>query len=283
MYKIQDVQQDDDDDAPVDGTGKGKEKKVTLGSKCASCTSRVLKYLGGVPVKTNAGKQADGDDYTTSFYYWEFIVFFQKTVLQFMVIFMGVTTENQALQANLLLLVAIFFLVIQYFNSPYYKKSLNDLNNMAIAIFVVYIFGRVVVRSAENAETTDTVTLRASETGVVLDDEYKDISRASVFVKDAAKAEWVVMVPVLLMYTYSDITFFGKFTIHFFWFLLDNGKTKMFNFFTCYLWKTKTFRQKYMEDDEEETANGAADDDRTLNPRLGVAVLGIEEQVPGGD
>ena len=64
---------------------------------------------------------------------------------------------NQGLQANLLLLVILSFVAIHYFNAPYYKRSLNTLNIIAMGSLALFSFSRVLIRSSmlESGDNND--------------------------------------------------------------------------------------------------------------------------------
>jgi hypothetical protein len=59
----------------------------------------------------SANANAAEKTYTRSFYYWEFIMFLYKLILQIMVVFLS--GYNQGLQVNLMLVVAACFFGIQ--------------------------------------------------------------------------------------------------------------------------------------------------------------------------
>ena len=75
---------------------------------------------------------------------------------------------NEGMQANLLFLVISIFLAIHYFNSPYYKRSLNKLNLAAMSVLTLFSFSRVLIRSSELGGSNETESVSNDEESVSL-------------------------------------------------------------------------------------------------------------------
>eukprot|EP00354_Favella_ehrenbergii_P011725 CAMPEP_0170478208 /NCGR_PEP_ID=MMETSP0123-20130129/19299_1 /TAXON_ID=182087 /ORGANISM="Favella ehrenbergii, Strain Fehren 1" /LENGTH=407 /DNA_ID=CAMNT_0010750369 /DNA_START=389 /DNA_END=1612 /DNA_ORIENTATION=+ len=111
--------------------GEGEEK--SLGSKCKAFFSSALDPLNGgmkVMLPKKAGDDlADEQEYTRSYYHWEFVIHLQKLVMQLLVVYMY--DMKQALQGR----------------KVYFKPHLNNLNLNIQLMFFVWIFTRMMVRT----------------------------------------------------------------------------------------------------------------------------------------
>ena len=82
----------------------------------------------------------------------------------------------------------------------------------------------------------------------------------------------IVTIAFLAVITVSDIIFAWNLIIQVFIFFLQSGKSSLFKFFTFNCWNTKNFREKYMNEDFDESA-GSEDSlhgELDLNTRLNV-------------
>ena len=191
---------------------------------------------------------------------------------------------NEGLQANLLMLVCVIFLAIQFFNYPYYRDELNQLNISVIALIVIYSFSRVLIRSAVGAEpSSDGADLAEFDTGELLDEpqlkgsisgrdlpeEYKGITRSAFFRSDASNMESFIIYPLILLFILSDLLFAWHIMIQFYWWTLESRRGQLFRYLTCMMISAEKFRKKYMQDTLDKDYH---DDDNkdalVLNTRL---------------
>ena len=185
------------------GPKRPGEEQKTLGTKCKGFFSSILDPISGgmvVMLPKKAGDAlADEQEYTKSYYHWEFVIHLQKVVMQFMVIYLY--DVRQALQGILVLIVCLLFLGINVLNrKAYFKRELNNLNLNIQLMYFVWIFTRVMVR----IDTLDGTPkkkgpLESSITGLALPDEFIDISRSKKIIREGGSAiSYVLMAPVLI-------------------------------------------------------------------------------------
>ena len=124
---------------------------------------------------------------------------------------------NQGLQANLVLIFTIISFFIHFFGSPYYKPLLNTLNSGVRSVILFFILTRVLVRSAANGEARIKYDeYLGSYTGLPVAEEFIIISRSKAFMSDAALIEVVILVPIMLYFTFNDFQFLSNFIIQIF-------------------------------------------------------------------
>ena len=64
--------------------------KISIAKKCAQCVSSFFVPIqGGILVSIDSqAKMNEGQEFVKSFFYWEFILHIQKTILQILVVYM---------------------------------------------------------------------------------------------------------------------------------------------------------------------------------------------------
>ena len=86
----------DEENTKTKTEGEAGAPKKTLAKKCSKCFSGFLMPIQGgvtVPVdstsKISLASGNDGQEFVKSFFYWEFILHIQKTILQIMIVYMA--------------------------------------------------------------------------------------------------------------------------------------------------------------------------------------------------
>ena len=80
-----------------------------------------------------------------SFYYWEFILYFEKMLLLCMVTYMN--DYNEGIQICLVLAVLALCQGLEIVNEPYYTKKLNGLAKLSIFCQTIFILNRLMIRT----------------------------------------------------------------------------------------------------------------------------------------
>lgn len=80
-----------------------------------------------------------------SFYYWEFMVYFQKVLLLSMVTYMN--DYNEGIQICLILGILFVCQGMEIINKPYYTDKLNALALFSIALQTIFILFRLMIRT----------------------------------------------------------------------------------------------------------------------------------------
>lgn len=93
----------------------------------------------------------DDNPLVYSTFYWEIIVYLEKVALCALAVFLTGTYIEMQLQ--IALVVLILFTAFNILNSPYHSDTLNRLNNLSYYSGVIYLLGRLCIRSLGPSQT----------------------------------------------------------------------------------------------------------------------------------
>jgi hypothetical protein len=98
---------------------------------CKKQFKKIFSPISGKGVEINMNKGTSNLK-VRSFFYWEFVIFFQKVLICFVVNFMG--DFNEGFQICIVFLIIVIFQVAQTINNPYYTDTLNSLQVRGLTV-----------------------------------------------------------------------------------------------------------------------------------------------------
>ena len=80
-----------------------------------------------------------------SWYYWEFIIYFEKILMMTMITYMN--DYNEGIQICILFATLFICYLIHIINKPYYTEKLNTLQALSLLVCLMFYLARLMIRT----------------------------------------------------------------------------------------------------------------------------------------
>ena len=181
--------------------------------------------------------------FVQSWYYWEFIIYFEKILIMVMITYMN--DYNEGIQICIIFLALGACQVLHINNRPYYTDTLNRLQSLTLLVCSMFYAARLMVRTFSLHVELDPAS---SIVGIVnsesVSTELVDIRRietannSDVYIYIVCWA-WIVLFVFVMLY------FIWTIYVHLMLFILRADQIKAFNILICGRIDDKTFMEKY--------------------------------------
>ena len=179
-----------------------------------------------------------------SWYYWEFIIYFETILMMTMITYMN--DYNEGIQICILFATLFICQLIHIINKPYYTEKLNSLQALSLLVCLMFYLARLMIRTfGLHVKLDEASSIVSTITGSELENEpLVDIRRIPT-AHNSDVYIYIVCVLWIGLFLFAVIYFVYNFYIHLMLFFIKAEQQKIFKFLTCGKSDIKTFLDKH--------------------------------------